>query len=184
MRVAESICPGYAVNHNNRSIISNIFRWCMMLDGELNPTKGLWLYGNIGTGKSTLLHIIKCFCHDIRPRDADGNYYSFAIVNASEICADFTKRGYEGIDVWMKSSRLAIDERGREPMVTGYYGNAMNVLQQILQTRYDNRFNNFTHVTTNLTEDEIKARYHAHIYDRCKEMFNFVYFGGATFRKR
>ena len=56
-------------------------------------------------------------------------------------------------------------------------------MQYIFQRRYDSRNNQFTHVTSNYTPEQIAEYYGARIYDRFKEMFNFVALRGKTFRK-
>lgn len=45
------------------------------------------------------------------------------------------------------------------------------------------RDNQFTHATTNLSLKQLSQVYSPRIYDRCKEMFNFVEIRGKTFRK-
>lgn len=183
LHVAKEVCPGYELRQEQKPLLNDIFRWCMMLDGALDPSKGLWLYGNIGTGKSTMLEIVRRFCSMVRPKDEKGFPYSFRTTNAVEICGEFAERGYEGIKTYIDSPRQAFDEVGAECVPTGHYGTQLNVIQYILQHRYDNRFDNFTHVTTNLTKKQITERYDGRIYDRCKEMFNFVEMSGKTFRK-
>jgi len=183
MRVAAAECPGFSVLPEQRETVNDIFRWCMMLDGKHSPDKGLWLYGNIGTGKSTMLRIVKEFCKMVRPPGNNGRIYSFAIVNAVDICARFSARGFPGIEDYIGSSRLAIDELGSEVIPTGYYGTPLNVIQHLLQGRYDRKHSSFTHVTTNISLKQISSMYSPRIYDRCKEMFNFVEFKGKTFRK-
>lgn len=154
-----------------------------MIPGRLDPSKGLWLHGDIGSGKTTMLKIIKNFCRKFRPGIDAGNPYSFRISNAIEVCSKFAHEGYSGIQTFIDSRAQAFDEIGSESSPTGYFGTAENVFQYILQRRYDNRHNSFTHVTTNFTVPEIKKLYSPRIYDRCREMFNFVEFNGTSFRK-
>lgn len=183
LKVAYNICPSFTVTDYNRQQIADIFKWCTMQpDGRYNPHKGLWIWGNIGTGKSTMLAIIKDFCRRVRPV-ADGWPYSFKIVHSTEICSEFARDGYDPLNKYIESRRLAIDELGSETIPTGHYGMNENVLRYLLQLRYDRRWNGFTHVTTNLTTREIVDAYGARIFDRCKEIFNFVEFSGPTFRK-
>lgn len=188
LMVARSICPDYQIRQEQKPLINDIFNWCIKVNGRYNPDKGLWIWGDIGIGKSTLLEIVRGFCHDVRPHADDGSGYmmpySFRTTNAIEVCSEFSRHGYAGIDTYIKSSRQAFDELGSESCPTGYYGTVENVFQYVLQRRYDSRFVNFTHVTTNMTIDEISDRYGARIYDRCKEMFNFVEMRGATWRKK
>lgn len=183
MEIARSVCPGFRILDEHKPVINDIFNWCIMAEGRLNPEKGLWLHGSIGSGKTTMLEIVRRFCHDVRPR-FEGNEYSFRTSNAIEVCGEFSQKGFEGIETYITSRRQAFDELGSETIPTGYYGNALNVFQYILQRRYDNLGSSFTHVTTNITEDEISVYYGPRIYDRCKEMFNFVELIGETWRRK
>ena len=94
----------------------------------------------------------------------------------------FAKSGYPGIEEYITFCRQAFDEVGRECIPTGYFGNMENVFQYIIQRRYDLRHGDFTHVTSNLSPDQIGAVYGDHIYDRCFEMFNFVQMSGQSWR--
>lgn len=145
-----------------------------------------------------MLKIIREFCKYVRPPYYSEEYrlnlpYSFRISNAIEVCGFFSKEGYAGIDTFIDAQNQAFDEIGSESVPTGYYGTAENVFQYILQRRYDKGFGRFqdTHVTSNLTprdpmtgENQIVERYGERIWDRCREMFNFVPMMGATWRRR
>lgn len=183
VEVAREVCPKYRVADEQKPVLNDIFNWCVMLKrGRFDPHKGLWIHGQIGSGKSTMLEIIRRFCGEVRPK-VNGDKYSFRTTNAIEVCGKFSKHGYEGLDEYINKRRQAFDEVGSESVPIGYYGTAENVFQYILQRRYDTRYDDFTHVTTNLTEDQISEFYGARIYDRCREMFNFVEMNGKTFRK-
>lgn len=165
-----------------------------MLDGKYDPGKGLWLWGDIGTGKSTMLEIIRIYCHVMRPPTyyRENNMtkrlnktawsYGFRTSNASFVAGLFAKYSYIGLEEYIVSSRQAFDEVGRECIPTGYYGNMENVFQYILRRRYDLRRGDFTHVTSNLSPEQIGAVYGDDIYDRCTEMFNFVQMSGESWR--
>lgn len=183
MIIAKGYCPNFTVKEEHTGALNEIFLWCIDAQGRLDPNKGLWLWGENGTGKTTMLYIIKEFCRQIGKKDPRGSRYGFRITNANAVSGAFNQFGYEGIDEYITTPRQAFDELGSEPQLTGHYGTPMNVMQYVLQRRYDTRFNDFTHVTTNLRIEEIADIYGARIYDRCKEMFNFVYLGGRTNRK-
>lgn len=190
VELAKTICPGFTVRDEMKDTYADIFDWCIASpESRYDPDRGLWLWGDIGTGKTTMLEIVKEFCKIVRPYDdIDGSGYlvpySFRISNAIQVCGEFSRFGYDGLETFIQSGRQAFDELGSEAMPTSYFGTVENVFQYLLQRRYDNRFRSFTHVTTNLTVDEIAERYGARIYDRCKEMFNFIELRGATWRKR
>ncbi|MDE5659303.1 MAG: hypothetical protein K2I28_00230 [Muribaculaceae bacterium] len=192
--VARSVCPEFTVYPETRAAINDIFHWCLKLDGPLDPERGLWLWGNIGTGKSTMLAIIREFCHQYRghshemsrfyPRgDKLGSPYWFAINNTSDICSDFATNGYSALNKYVLNGRLALDDLGAEPRLTGNYSSLINVIQEILHRRYDYRRLNFTHVTTNLSPDQIAEAYGERVADRCLEMFNFIHYGEYTNRQ-
>lgn len=186
---AKRCCPGFQVTEQLRPVLRNIVLWLIGEDGPLDPAKGLWLWGNNGTGKSTLLEIVKSAGAILRPMDSRGYPYGFRTINATQICAAYQNGGYEALEPWVNSSRLAIDELGAETIPTGYYGTTENVIQYIMQRRYDRRRGAFTHVTTNLecpldvNRSQIASVYGPRVYDRCKEMFNFIEMRGQSFRK-
>lgn len=177
-----------------KPLLNDITRWCLMLDGKYDPKKGLWLWGDIGTGKSTMLQIVEIYCKIMRkparyrktnyPRELrpDAWSYGFRITNASVVAGTFAKEGYPGIEEYIINCRQAFDEVGRECIPTGFFGNMENVFQYIFQRRYDLRFGDFTHVTSNLSPEQVGEVYGDHIYDRCFEMFNFVQMSGESWR--
>lgn len=195
LSVCYSICPDFTITSEMKPLLNDIVRWCLMLDGAHDYKKGLWLWGNIGTGKSTMLEIVREYCRLVRPpcRYRDAEYprdfradkweYGFRITNANYVAGCFAKDGYPGLETYIRNVRQAFDEVGRENIPTGFFGNMENVFQYIIQRRYDLRHGDFTHVTSNLSPDQIATVYGEHIYDRCKEMFNFVEMSGATWRK-
>ena len=184
---ARNVCPGFEIRDELKSTYNDIFHWAVMdYDGNLDPDKGLFLWGDVGTGKSTMLKIIREFCQYVRP-PVDGRSYYFRIDNVIDICAEFADEtrdgGYNAIRCYINCPRQAFDELGSETKPTGRWGNFENVMQYIFQRRYDSRDSQFTHVTSNYTPDQIAEYYGARIYDRFKEMFNFVALRGKTFRK-
>lgn len=191
------ICPRFKITEEMKPLLNDIHRWCLMLDGKYDPNKGLWLWGDIGTGKSTMLEIVREYCQRVRPpqryRESESIDvvkrlhrdlwpYSFRITNASYVAGIFARDGYPGIEQYIINCRQAFDEIGRECIPTGYFGNMENVFQYIFQRRYDVRHGDFTHVTSNLRPEQIGGVYGDHIYDRCFEMFNFVEMSGASWR--
>lgn len=184
---AKKVCPGYVVRDDQRMILNDIVHWALKdYHGNLDPDRGLLLWGDIGTGKSTLLRVVRQFCNEVHP-PRDGMRYWFRMTNVIDICAEFSDEsrdgGYYALQTYITSSRQAFDELGSETIPTGRWGNFENVMQYVLQRRYDLRDNQFTHATTNLSLQQLSQVYSPRIYDRCKEMFNFVEIRGNTFRK-
>lgn len=190
MAVAREVCPAFVVDDANRRAIRAVYQWCNLdTSGPLDPGLGLWLVGDVGTGKSTLLRIVHEYCRRaVRGRDEHRPYgrvipYGFGFYNTCSVSMAYQERGFEGLDPYVTGDRIAFDELGREPLRTGNYGTSINVMEYVLQRRYDlARPQHFTHVTTNFGDREIVEKYNPHIYDRCRQMFNFVNLRGASRR--
>ena len=80
---------------------------------------------------------------------------------------------------------FCFDDLGLEN-VMNYYGNHCSVMAEILLSRYDlfHSFGMITHLTTNLTSNEIETMYGTRVRSRCREMFNLVSFEKTAGDKR
>lgn len=174
------ICPEFQITEQNKKVLNAIYDYTNG-SGILNPRKGVLLFGDIGTGKSTMLKILAEF----QRLYGEG----FLIVNTSKLAAEYTTDGMEALNesTWNKSFRgtnpvtRGFDELGRELIPAKYYGSELNIMQHILQIRYDLKAK--THATTNLNIEELEQKYGSHIYDRMLETFNFIEMKGESFRK-
>lgn len=154
---------------------------------ELDKKKGIMLMGKPGTGKTTAMSIMREFLACYKQ--------GFMIRHAGDIVNDYNKKGADGICLYTYNNNgvyrsnkpidLMIDDLGREPQGVNY-GARMNVMQHILETRYalgreyrDMR----THITTNLTREEITNKYGNHVMDRLGEMANIIEIDGISHRK-
>lgn len=183
--------PRFDMKKADGQILKSIFAWVWKCDKmnvlEWEYNKGLFFYGSLGRGKSMTLFALREYLRKIRnryPRNhaADyrlGTYWQ----SASQLANKYAHDGQYGIDEFFEPECcLFIDELGREPIPASNYGTKMNVMQFLLQMRYDNRRRCVTHVTTNLSLEEVATHYGGYVADRCLEMFNFVLFTGESFR--
>lgn len=189
MHIANEICPGFVVREEFKDNISKVFDYAIGYPHEgINLSKGLWLAGDVGTGKSTLLEIVRRFVKlnlTLEPTEFGQSEKMFVITNAAKAClwySDEANGGLAAIERLTNGNR-AFDELGSEPEKAKYFGTELNVMQQILQTRYDGRDKYTTHVTTNMTMEDVTARYGGRIEDRCSQMFNVITFKGYSFRQ-
>lgn len=194
LRALRQASPEYVIDERCRGIISAVYDWVWTKTGRgmgntlLDPNKGLFLFGPIGTGKSTILKALRIY-------EGWMNRYAFAFSNnrlgyhftsAAEISLRYAESGIDGIakyTVRELMTDLAIDELGREPTDAKHYGTNLNVVQTVLQLRYECRHQFYTHVTTNLTPDSISSKYGVYIADRIKEMFNLIPMEGVSRRR-
>lgn len=188
MDVAREVCPGFKLEEHQKSLVNDIFRWCMRLPGRLNLARGLWIWGDIGSGKSTLMRIIDRFLLYQSSIGADPDFLPcrwMNIIPANEICDTYAEEGVPGLKKFLNVTRLCIDDVAIETRITSHYGTPMNVIGNLIAHRYNlmHRSNQvFTFATTNINPQQIAEIYDERIYDRCGEMFNFIHFEGFTHR--
>jgi len=149
-------------------------------DSELNPDKGIMLAGPVGCGKTEIMDFFKYNFHD-----------SFIVVSCRDLTYSYSKLGDEAIkrynglipfvDVHLTYGQnkvgVCFDDMGTEDDRKNY-GNESNVMADVMLNRYDNKRNLIrkTHITTNLTTDEMEQRYGSRVRSRMREMFNLVVF--------
>lgn len=179
-----SICEGFTIDNYNRSLLNELFKYSNGKSLVLDSKRGLWLWGEIGTGKTSLIKILREYDAKVKGRTQNGYLIGgYGIYSASTVINQFSRLGLDGIDRYcFKKQTCAFDEIGREPLPAKYYGTEMNVMQYVFQMRYDMRNDCLTHVTTNLTPDQIGNVYGDYIADRVNEMFNVIELKGLSRR--
>ena len=182
-------CPSgtFVIEPDKRDLVSSVLAWVWKYDKwnrcGLDYTKGLFLYGPVGTGKSTLLRGLQTYMNNIKRRDVLKDYrIGFFWKSASELANSYAGDGQEKLLQWCDDSNLMIDELGREPLPAKHYGTSLNVIQFVLQLRYDHRMENVTHITSNLMLSDITPMYGDYISDRFREMFNIIEWTGDSKR--
>lgn len=180
-------CPSFEISDINRSIMNEIYLYAVGRSTKLDSSKGLWLHGPIGTGKSTIIQILRTY--DFLSKLDDVGWFStggFSIVSASLAANMYVSRGLDGLNKMTyndaKPVTVAFDEVGREPYPVKHFGTEMNVMQFIFQTRYELRYKCLTHVTTNMKPEKIADVYGDYIADRVNEMFNVIKIDGESRR--
>jgi DNA replication protein DnaC len=179
----------FDVDADNVDVITNICKYFAAdetFDGNLN--RGLFLMGGVGVGKTSLM---KFFFKNQR--------FSFKIESCREVESNFSQMGENYIESRSFNLPVAVnsdsfghqtigfcfDDLGTESN-SKFYGKEKNVMADIILNRYDNQLPGIsTHMTTNLSADEIKAQYGTRVTDRIREMFNIIKFPvGAKSRRK
>ena len=177
----------------DRNILNSLFAWVWKLDEynklKLDYNKGFCFYGDLGLGKSMTLQALRQYRNGLVSRyeskKEDFRMKGTWLKAASELANIFSVDGQPALIKYTTDEiNLIIDELGREPRPAKYFGTELNVIQFVLQLRYDHRRDSVTHITTNLKLEDIAQKYGAYIADRCLEMFNFIEFKGASLRSK
>lgn len=155
-----------------------------------NPRFGLIFTGQVGNGKTTLLHAINSAARYlvdrgmIHPSEYGYQYnadFGMDFFNAKQL-AQIAKSDWKRFEGIMAKPMLAVDELGEEPTTVLEYGNALNPIIDLIEQRYN--LQRFTVITTNLDPKEISEKYGARIADRFREMLSVVIFGDEkSFRR-
>lgn len=176
--------PHYVLDDNNTDIFNKLCAYfsndpdCQTMF-DINPNKGIMLYGPVGCGKTSLMKMF-----------AVNSYRPFVINPIRSIAGEFTlKEG--GENALEKYSSLVpaypqmnfghellgrcFDDIGTEEIKKNF-GNEVNVFQDILYKVYDNELIGHFHGTTNLGGEEIQSAYGERIRSRMREMFNVLNF--------
>lgn len=183
LRTAMSIVPEFAIDDSNRELITNLFNYFNGMDSKYNPDKGLWLYGDIGTGKSSLMRIfseyLKFGFNGFKIHICDGLSNNYSQSGDLDLYT-YNQYGYLGEPVWM-----CFDELGRETIPANHFGAKLNVMQHILHIRYSlwQSKGLKTFVTTNCDPLQIENLYGDFIRDRIREMFNVILIRGKSRRR-
>lgn len=143
--------------------------------------KGLLMFGGVGVGKTKLME-----CFEWNPKG------SYAVKSCREISEQFARGGFEAMQIFkglMRGQRndfnqveygICFDDLGEEKSKK-HFGNESNVMEDILLARYQRKeLWKFTHITTNLTVEQIEEIYGARVRSRMREMFIAVDFSAIT----
>jgi len=183
LNIAFKHIPDFTIDDANREVINNLFFYFNEIPGKLNLDKGIWLRGDLGTGKSSLMFLLSEF----KKQFFDG----FKINICSKVSNDYSiygdldkytynEAGYNGGPV-----NMCFDELGRESRPANYYGHKLNVMQHILHIRYSLWQSDGvkTYITTNEDSKGLEDKYGDFIRDRVREMYNIVLLQGCSRRK-
>ena len=194
--IGKQMCPSFVVDDENRWCYEQLIKWLHADDTmqALDPvtgatvpgrlTKGIYLAGNTGSGKSLALAIMSIY----RRVDNIMLYVneekvclSYKPIRVDEICDAYAKTG--DITKYKRMAILCVQDFGSEPTDTQYMGNRINVMQQILEYRGD-RQDLVTLISTNysLSNPKIVQMYGSRVVSRLKEMCNYIVLKGADRR--
>jgi energy-coupling factor transporter ATP-binding protein EcfA2 len=149
----------------------------------IDLSKGIFLTGPIGCGKTSLMNVMRF----VPPPERN-----HIMKTCRDISFEFIQEGYEVI--W-RYSRMSFnnshpkiycfDDLGTEQSLK-YFGNECNVMAEILLSRYEYFISQkmITHLTTNLSAKDLEEIYGNRLRSRLREMFNLISFSSKIPDKR
>lgn len=188
LEIAKEVWPDFVVDKENRKLV-NALIWYFTDDKRFEtefPSKNFHLgkciciHGTNGTGKSMIMRIMQKFAAKYNP--AKG----FGVMENRMLCKNYQ----EQIEVDFKVRKnLFIDEFGlitpddpRERLVV--FGNKIVLGDEIIAFRHEMfELGYQTHLTTNLTDEQLKYFYTSRTYSRMKQMYNFIPLEGTDRRE-
>lgn len=159
--------------------IARIFDWIVGHNIDFRENKGLFLFGSVGTGKSSILKAVMRMIDNLYSDNETGTVYT-KYVTADEIARLYSENS-DSSDIKLRSIRtyqlVFIDDIGYEAFkVFDHYP-----ICEIIRDRYDNK--RITCFTSNMNQAELKQRYGDSIEDKLAEMCTFIEFKGKSKRE-
>lgn len=152
------------------------------------PHKGIFFYGNCGTGKSLFFEILEEVykCHN-------NPAYRIKTVNTIELTDNIISElsrpnqlASRDMTLYQKYSTGSVhfEDLGAERKLN-HFGNSIEIVSDIIQLRYlkSRRSVCKSFMTSNLSPDQIRKRYGERLHDRFFELFNFVEMEGKSRRE-
>jgi energy-coupling factor transporter ATP-binding protein EcfA2 len=182
--------PGFEIDEPDRPIVIKLLAYVLhdevVADQEnIDFHKGILLTGNVGCGKTSLMHLMKAFGKES---------FKPVIKSCRDISIEFARKGYDIIARYSANAfhpyssvprAYCFDDLGLETTIN-LWGDKCNVMVEILLSRYDLCISHkmVTHATTNLNVNELEDIYGNRLRSRMRTMFNLISFDPGTKDKR
>lgn len=187
----------FVIDKDNKFVYENLIRWVhgdsemkslhpetrKIIPGEL--TKGIYIAGNTGTGKSWALDLILLYTKidEVRVTFREAHRrLTWKNTRSDVICDEYALTGNS--DSYKTTKILGIQDFGSEPNESLFMGNRINVMKQIIEYRGD-RDDQITLITSNLPilHKSTEQKYGDRVTSRLLEMCNYFELKGQDRRK-
>lgn len=148
-----------------------------------DATKGIYIAGKTGTGKSWALDILSAYCEvdDIKLwLGSKVHRLAFESFRTDTVCEIYTETG--SIQKFKQRGVICFQDLGTEPLESMYMGNRIAVMQQILEHRGD-RNDQLTLISSNEPMMDLHLKYGDRVQSRVKGMCNYLILNGEDRRK-
>lgn len=182
LKIADEVIRSeYVIRDDNRGKITDLLKYFTGNPCELNPNKGIYIFGTYGCGKTVLFKTIQLLLARLFPFSPNG----FQITSLEQIIEKFKAEknlDYFGYREDSTPNYLCINEFGKrlDEKIFGTDANA--VITSLFMIRYELfQQGYYTHITSNFHPKDLELE--PVVRDRLNEMFNFVEFKGESFRR-
>lgn len=190
--IGDLFADHFVIDADNSAQIIMLINYFNGHNDYCDPSKGIMLRGNTGTGKTLLMRIFQKYASVVCKK-------GFKIVQTREVLTKYMTAGMAGIGEYFynneptvtggtenKAVRICIDDIGSEQFSANFFGNQVNLIQEVIYGRYDifSYKGIQTHITTNLTPSKIEEAYGERVRSRLTEMMNDIVITGNDRRKQ
>jgi DNA replication protein DnaC len=161
----------FIIDDDNSGLIRELYFYLVGSEnfcGDLY--KGIFISGNIGTGKTLIMNSFLKIIDDLSRKNVTKLH--------SKAIASYLKDNEDG---YLNKRPLFIDDIGKETKIVNDYGTIKNTIPDLFALRYD--YGAWTFATCNYSSDDLTEFYGETIFDRFKEMFNYFTLTGNSRRK-
>lgn len=157
---------------------------------RMKANKGLFLTGDIGVGKTTMMNVMQRLFKDTDRRFKSVN--CLQIKDMLEECTVAQIKNWYGKDL---KCDLYLDDIGLGQVNYNQYGNSVNIISELIYERYELFVSDGfkTHMSTNIpttvpkdapaSQNSIARMYGDRILDRIAQMTNLIEWTGKTLRR-
>lgn len=183
----------YTVDDQNRNAVISFVAYItentpLMQDMGIDPSKGIFIFGNPGSGKSILFRAWQeCLTTKHAWLFRRSNF-----TTAREVSDEYLEKGQKGLRRWandacrVSDGRMTcvdclFDDLGNESAAS-YFGNRKEPMDDVITYRYDLQLKHGlkTHFTSNLGRDGILEKYGDRVKSRIPQMCNIIEIGGNS----
>jgi len=146
-------------------------------NGDLS--KGLFIHGNKGTGKTIAMQVFRTLAFNNVIRTGKG----FILEPCESIVLSYEIQGAQTFERFNKHSHC-LEDLGAERKIALHFGTPCNVMREILLMKYRQwqETGKPTYITSNYNYELIAKEYDMRIEDRFREMFNNIVLTGKSLR--
>lgn len=152
------------------------------LEGQrLSCNKGLYIFGNVGSGKSDLMRVFQQYLFAI------GSPFMFRLVPVREVTKKYRNTGSVGPIDQINSGHWLFDDLSRtdeQEMPVRFYDYSVVISHELIDIRYEmmSAYALITHFTGNKTPGELFEHFPQYLKSRFTQMVNFIPYIGPDRR--